>query len=388
MSGNPAGQRLTVSLDVSAVPSRPAGAGRYVVELARALSASGECDLTLVARQDDAGRWRQTAPAAATAAVAPSPRPARLVYEQLLLGKALQRFAPPPRVHHGPHYTMPRGAKIPCVVTVHDLTFFDHPEWHERSKVLFFRSAIRFAARNAAGIVCVSRATAAKLQATVPPACPVSVVSHGVDSGRFAACEPGPGADGRVLERFGLAAPYVLHVGTLEPRKGLADLVAAFESLSGRHGELDLVLAGGAGWHNRTLEDAIARSRSASRIRRLGYVPEDDLPSLLRKAGAVAYPSLEEGFGLPALEALACGAPLVTTSGTAMAEVAGDSAVLVEAGQPEALARAIEEAIAGRGTASGSRRREAGIEIAARHTWADCAARHLEAYRRACGADR
>jgi len=130
---------------------------------------------------------------------------------------------------------------------------------------------------------------------------------------------------------------------------------------------------------------AIAAARARGRIRKLGYVPDADVPALLRGALAVAYPSLEEGFGLPALEALACGTPLVTTSGTSMAEIAGDSALLVPPRQPLALAAAIEEAIAQAASGDGARRRADGLVIAARHSWEACAEGHLAVYRTAAG---
>ena len=141
------------------------------------------------------------------------------------------------------------------------------------------------------------------------------------------------------------------------------------------------MLAGGVGWKAQPALDAIARARSGARIRRLGYVEDEDVPALVRNARVVAYPSLEEGFGLPALEALACGAPLVTTSGTSMAELAGAAAFLVPPGQPRALGEAIQTAIDDRGSKSGAERRALGLEIAARYTWEACAEGHMAAYR-------
>ena len=372
---------LEVALDVSAVPHRPAGAGRYIVELAGALAERADCGLTLLARRDDATTWAGVAPGQRVLAVVPRPRVTRLVYEQVRLGAVVGALTGPRvNVHHGPHYTMPARSKVPCVVTVHDLTFFDHPEWHERSKVAWFRAATRYSARHAALIICVSEATAERLRHLLSPRCPVVVIPHGVDLARFSADEPGPGLDRRVLERHGLAGRYVLHLGTMEPRKGISDLVAAFERLAGDHAELELVLAGGVGWGGESVTQSIAASRSGGRIRRLGYVPDAEVPALIRGATVVAYPSLEEGFGLPALEALACGVPLVTTSATPMAEIAGDSALLVPAGQPRALADAIGEAIAAERSLEAAGRRARGLEIAARHTWEACAREHLAAY--------
>ena len=386
MTACPSNGALAVALDVSAVPEQPVGAGHYVVELARALGGRADCRLTLLARRDDGARWALTAPGERVCAVAPSRRLTRLLYEQARLGSVVAGLdSPPVKVHHGPHYSMPRRSKVPCVVTIHDLTFFDHPEWHEPSKVKWFRAAMRHSVGHAAAIICVSEITAGRLREILSPRCPVVVVPHGVDQARFVADEPRPGADAEVLARLGLHRPYVLHLGTLEPRKGIADLVNAFDQLAGSRPELELVLAGGAGWKAGPVTQSLATARSRERIRRLGYVADADIPALLRRARTVAYPSLEEGFGLPALEALACGTPLVTTSGTPMAEVAGDSALLVPPGQPLALAAAIETAIAEQLSADGTRRRAGGLAIAAHYTWEACAERHLAVYRAAAG---
>jgi glycosyltransferase involved in cell wall biosynthesis len=386
MTAGPNDTAVEVALDVSAVPMQPAGAGRYVVELARALAGRGDVGLTLLARRDDGARWEQIAPGRRVVAVVPASRPTRLIYEQVRLGPVVAGLAEPPvRVHHGPHYTMPRRSKVPCVVTVHDLTFFDHGEWHEQSKVAWFRAAIRYSVKHAAAIVCVSETTAGRLRALLAPSCPVVVVPHGVDHARFKAEEPEPGADSEVLRRLGLLRPYVLHLGTLEPRKGIADLASAFDRVASDQPELELVLAGGEGWKGAPVVQAIAAARATERIRRLGYVADSDVPALLRGASAVAYPSIEEGFGLPALEALACGAPLVTSSGTSMAELAGASALLVAPGQPRALASAIEAAISERDMPDGARRRSNGLAVAAKYRWEACAEAHVAVYSQVAG---
>ena len=135
--------------------------------------------LSLVARRGDEPRWRSLAGGAAVRGAVPVSRPGRLVFEQLRLGSVLRSIGV--QVHHGPHYTMPARSPVPCVVTIHDCTFFDHPEWHLRSKAAFFRRAIRRAARQAAVLICVSQVTEDRLRALCDVRAPVVVAPHGVD---------------------------------------------------------------------------------------------------------------------------------------------------------------------------------------------------------------
>ena len=407
-NGTPAAhETLAVSVDVSAVPAQPVGAGRYTIDLVTALAACPDLSLTLWSRRGDARRWvevgtttaatsgptpsttstaTQSTTPSTTASVrpntvtvrpsAPRRRPLRLAWEQAVLPRSLRtaRVA----VHHGPHYTMPERAPVPCVVTIHDLTFVEHPEWHERSKVAVFRRAIRVAARRADALVCVSTLTAERLRERFDPAGRVFVVPHGVDHARF-----GPDGDTEhdvdIRHALGVREPYVLFVGTIEPRKAVPVLLAAFDRIAPRHPDLSLVLAGRSGWGAAAAEQTLAGMGAGDRVVRLGYVSDDAVPALLRGAAAAAYPAIEEGFGLPALEAMACGVPLVTTAGTAMAEVSRDAAILVAPADIDGLADALTEAIEGGRAVEG--RRRLGLEVAARHSWSASAAGHVEAYR-------
>lgn len=367
-----------LSLDVSAVPERPGGAGYYTMELVRGLAARPDVALTLLARRNDGARWAQMA--GGTAGVRPVvavSRPGRLLHEQVMFPSLLKSLGV--RLHHGPHYTMPARSPVPCAVTIHDCTFFDHPEWHVRSKAAFFRRAIRRAARAAAVLICVSEVTAQRLHDCVSVRVPVVVAPHGVDHARFSPQEPSEGADRDALAALALSeeTPLIVFVGTLEPRKGVAPLVEAFDLVARRHGEARLVLGGQVGWGTAETERAVASARHADRIVRTGYLPDPAVPALLRRATVVAYPALEEGFGLPALEALACGAPLVTTRGTAMAEMAEGAALLVGPGNVSELAEALDTAL-GEGRASA--RRELGLRVAAARTWAASVAAHVRAY--------
>ena len=364
---------MRVALDVSAVPVKVAGAGRYIVELARRLPDAG-VTTTLVARRGDE-RWPVFAPDASVANVVPDNRIARLLYEATLAGTS--EVARHVDVWHGPHYTMPRTGKTPTVVTIHDLTFFSNPEWHERAKVSFFRQAILTAARHADVLICVSETTRRLLEAVSPVHAPVVVAPHGVDLSRFT---PDAADDATMLRELGIdpGRRAILFVGTLEPRKGLDVLMEAFAELSASDPDLELWVAGQAGWGG---VDVAARER----VRRLGYVSDGGLPALLRAASVVAYPSRGEGFGLPVLEALACGTPVVTTRGTVMEEVAGGAAALCEVGDASHLAATIATVLA-ESEATATRRRESGLARARAFTWEASVANHLAAYAMAAGA--
>jgi glycosyltransferase involved in cell wall biosynthesis len=275
---------------------------------------------------------------------------------------------------------MPLALGLPAVVTIHDLSFFTHPEWHQRTKVAFFRSAIRTSAQRAAALVAVSATTANLLQDLARPRAPVHVIPHGVDHARFRPDPDASGGDDAARARAGVTQPYVAFVGTLEPRKDVPTLVRAFDRMAGTHPDLALVLAGGRGWGGGAVEEAVAAAAHRDRIRLLGYLDETDLPALLRGAAVVAYPSFEEGFGLPVLEALACGTPVVTTSGTVMEEVAGGAAYLAPPGDVDRLAHALEAAFQG-----GEEHRALGLEVAARHSWDASAEAHAAVYRSVAG---
>ena len=232
---------------------------------------------------------------------------------------------------------MPARSPVPCAVTIHDCTFFDHPEWHVRSKAAFFRRAIRHAARQAGVLICVSQVTADRLRAWCEVRAPVVVAPHGVDHERFTPTEPADGGGPCRARRRWACRP----TGRWSPSSARSSRARAWRrwwppstswpTSPPRRGA-------GAGRPDR-LGDGRDRARPGRGPPRAsgscgpGYLPDAAVPALLRQAAVVAYPALEEGFGLPALEALACGAPLVTTEGTAMAEMAGGAALLVPPGR-------------------------------------------------------
>ena len=390
-----ASSSVRVLLDVSAVPREPRGAGYYILELARSLARHDDrgFSLVLLCRKNDGRRWQELVPEpregeppkVIVRSAAPGLRPTRLVWEQTVGPRIVDLGTLD--VWHGPHYTIPLRTHVPRVVTVHDLTMLEHPDWHERAKAFYFGRMIPAAVSRAAVCVCVSRHTADRLTEVLPvapgqPPRDVVVIPHGVDHVRFHP-ERDAARDLARLDALGVRVPYVAFVGTIEPRKDVPSLVRAFARIAAEQPDLQLVLAGGRGWDDGAVDAAIEASGVARRIVRTGYLDDDAVPALMRRARAVVYPSFEEGFGLPALEALACGAPLVTTSGSSIEEVVGDAALLVPPGDDAALADAL------RGTFDPDVARvlaAAGPLRAAGYSWEAAADAHLAVYRRAAGA--
>jgi glycosyltransferase involved in cell wall biosynthesis len=372
---------ISVTIDATAIPEQMTGVGRYVQNLVSALAGRDDVRFSVITKVGDRSRWDVGNRPIVIRDAAPRRRPVRLAWEQVQLPLLLSKLNPD--VHHGTHYTTPRLARVPKAVTVHDMTLVVHPEWHEKTKVMFFRNAIKAALRSAAVIICVSQATADRLLEFGQPEGAVRVVPHGVDLDKFSAVE-GAG-DAEILKSLRLSGRFLAFVGTVEPRKGVPDLVRAFERVGGEHRDLKLVIAGQPGWGEAEadLEQAIAASELGDRIVRLGFVDDAHVAPILRAATAVVYPSLEEGFGLPVLEALACGAPTVTTTGSAMDEFAVGAALMVRPGDVGELALAIDSIV--RGDSGSEQRRQVGLEVASRRSWAACAAQHVAAYRLAAG---
>jgi glycosyltransferase involved in cell wall biosynthesis len=272
------------------------------------------------------------------------------------------------------HLTVPMGpprSRAALVATVHDLFPLSRPEWFTRRGVRLMAPALQRIRDHADAVVVPSAAVAEDCR------------HHGFDPARLHVVPWGtrpvtPPADGgaSVRRRYGLDGPYVLFVGTVEPRKGLPVLADALARI-GRP-DLTLVVAGPAGWGPETAQHLAA---VPGPIVRTGFVAAEELLGLRTGAAVCCLPSWAEGFGLPALEALAAGTPLVTSSGTAMAEVAGDAAVLVPPGRADLLADALREVLDDRALAD--RLRAEGPRRAAAYRWEDTAAGYAEVYRHA-----
>ncbi|MBM3471749.1 MAG: glycosyltransferase family 4 protein [Armatimonadetes bacterium] len=241
---------------------------------------------------------------------------------------------------HGPGYVLPPRWQGPSVATVYDIIALTHPELCTRSNALYYRACLPRTIAQATVVVVPSEAVKREIVRTLGvPEGKLKVAPLGVGEEFLAPTSPEAGE--QVRERLGLRDPYFLCVGNFEPKKNLAATIEAFR-LAKRRADLPhrLVLAGGKAWRSRGVEQAI-EAAGPNVILRTGYVAPEELPALYAGAEALLFWSLVEGFGLPALEAMACGTPVICSDRGALPEVVGDAAVIVPIGDPADLAEAI-----------------------------------------------
>ena len=273
---------------------------------------------------------------------------------------------------HGLNQRLPGRLRVPSVATFHDLFAmtgeYSTPQFRQR----FARLARETAAR-ADHIVAVSNHTAALVADQLAfPREAITVIHHGVE----ALDVPAPECRRSVLRDLGVTRPFVLHVGSLQVRKNIERIVAAFESV----GEsLELVLAGSTGFGSDRIVQRIDESPASSRIRLTGHVGDQARATLYAEAVALVFPSLEEGFGLPVVEAFSAGLPVVASNVSAVAEVAGDAALLVDPLDAEGIAGALERVISD--SELRAELRAKGLDRAKRFSWERCAAQTWDVYR-------
>lgn len=305
----------------------------------------------------------------------PTLRPAmRILWEQCLQPLELGRARPD--LLHSLAFVSPLVAPCPAVVTVYDLSFKLFPERFLPAQRLYLSLFTAHSCRRARRVIAISQSTQADLVRVFGLSPDKVDVAYPGLSPEF---RPRPSAEVEAFRaRRSLPPKFVLYLGTLEPRKNLGTLIRAFAALARQERDLHLVLAGAKGWLYADLFKLTQDLGLAGRVIFPGFVPAEELPLWYNSASVFAYPSSYEGFGLPVIEALACGRPVVTSNVSSLPEAGGEAAILVAPDDPAALAEAL-----GRALAQGADGLALGPAQVARFSWAATAAQTAGAYRRA-----
>jgi glycosyltransferase involved in cell wall biosynthesis len=366
---------MRIGIDAHHVNGKPQGSRTYLLELIRALSRISSDEILVYSFRPEETKAALGVESVSHRRVFPESARLRIpvVVPALTLRDRLS-------VLHS-QYVIPFFSSTPNVVTIHDILFETHPELFQGAFSARSRAIIRRSARRAAIVLTVSEFSRKELLERYDlPSEKVWVTPNGVDRRVF---RPLPGGTYGVRERHGLDGPFVLAVGRIEPRKNLVRLIRAFsrarEKLSGG---LRLAIAGQEDFRSSEVREEAARHPKDA-IVFLGPVPDSDLPALYNLAEALLHPSLVEGFGIPVLEAMACGTPVLAAPRGAVPEVGGEAVLWIEPEDEDSLAHGIERILTD--SALRERLREAGPVRAALFDWDRTAKRTLEAYHRAAG---
>jgi glycosyltransferase involved in cell wall biosynthesis len=377
---------LRIGVDYTAAVRQGGGIGRYTRNLMRAVADldSRNQYVLLVAGGWTKGENQEHWPGNFHLCSLPlSDRWMNLLWQRLRIPVPVRWFTGPLDLFHSPDFVLPPTGRLPAILTVHDLSFLRVPQFFVSGFREYLESAVSRAVNNATHILVDSDSTRRDLAELMGvEARRVTVVYPGVES-RFR-----PILDRNLLDsvrvQYGLPERFILGLSTLQPRKNFQGLIAAFEKLLATQRDppvfkdLKLVIAGGKGWMYDETLSSVERLGLQDKVLFPGFIKDEDLPALYTLASVFAFPSWYEGFGLPILEAMACGTPVVAADNSSLPEVAGDAALMVDASDTVGLSRSlarvlIDEALRRQLEASGRKQ-------AARFTWQAAAAKLVHAY--------
>ncbi|MCG3209413.1 MAG: D-inositol-3-phosphate glycosyltransferase [Anaerolineae bacterium] len=375
--------KLRIGVDYTAAIHQSAGIGRYTRELVQALAGlAADIEVRLFAA--DARRAElppQPAPNFSWHTTRLTERWLARLWFRLQLPLPINLWTGPLNLYHATDFFLPplnRATK--SLVTVHDLSFVRHPESVMPGMTRHLNTWVPRSVQRADHVIAVSEATRQdliELYGTLPEK--ISVLYHGV-SAHFKPITA-PANLAQIRRKYGLGnAPFILSLGTIQPRKNYLRLVQAFARLNR---DTRLVIVGGRGWDSAALLAEIDNLGLAGRVLFPGYAPDDDLPALYSAATLFVYPSLYEGFGLPALEAMACGTPVVASCRSALPEVVGQAGLLVNPEDVDEMQQAIAALLAD--DSRRARLAAAGINQAAKFTWPAMAGQLVQLYQRLAG---
>ncbi len=361
---------MRVTLCVDALAPNPGGIGRYTWQLCQGLARRSDIDVRYF------GRRRMIEEPAALLRSSGLPRQRFRRVRSWWDRNTLKN-----RLFHGTNYFLPPLTE--GIITVHDLSIFKYPETHPIERIQAYDREFRQSLERANHIIADTETVRSELigEFNISPDL-VTAVHLGVDD-RFNA--QGEAADKTILASLGLLPnQYGLCVSTLEPRKRVTELLAAW-----RHLPLEirnrnpLALVGGKGWLSGPLQEEIDRCAAEGWLHHLGFVPEEMLPALYRGARLFVYPSIYEGFGLPPLEAMSCGTPVIVSSRSCMPEVCGDAVRYVDPEDADDMLSAISECLTDENWQHEASRR--GLLQASNYSWERCVEDTVAVYRRVAG---
>ncbi len=335
---------MKIGIDATALPPQPVGAGNYIIQLIRSLAEVDTTDEILVFVQESRQPlFNLTSMSNIKWEIVSDKNPSsRLVWEQVSLPRLIQLAGVD--LLHSLHYTRPVNLPCASVVTIHDMTFFLYPQLHTPVKRLFFPRAIRSSVRRADALIAISESTRQDSIRIlgIPPEKIHTVLLGVTEEFRII-------TDHHLLteirKRHNLPELFILYVGLVEPRKNLPMLIDAFKKLVDMGYQYDLVIVGRFGWMYERVLSRIEELGLRNQVHFTGYIPQQDLPMVYNLARVSVYPTHYEGFGLPALESMACGTPVITTAISSLPEIVGDAGILVPSGDESALLHAMVEVL-------------------------------------------
>ncbi len=368
---------MTLCLDLTAAAHEKAGLGRYATSLAQALL---NLSVPLEGFVNHRAESRLQAPLAQLTL-----HSANLSRKRWRLRAALSYFGGPNlnaalkgvTLFHATEHLLPYLTQARSVITLHDIAYLLFPTYHLLQNRIYLTLMMpRFLAR-ADAVICVSEATrrdALRFYKLDPAK--VHVITEGVEP-RFAPISNPPILQ-KIRAKYHLPPRFILHVGTIEPRKNLATLLEAYAAIKDEMGDVRLVIAGGKGWLYESFFEQLRALDLAEHVTLTGYVPDEDLPALINCAEVFAFPSVFEGFGLPPLEAMACGVPVLCSNASSLPEVVGEAGLLLPPTDARAWAEALRGVLANSILRADLRQR--GLARAAQFTWETTAQKTLAVY--------
>jgi glycosyltransferase involved in cell wall biosynthesis len=386
---------MRIGIDATALPSRPVGAGNYIIQLIRAIARSNSVvqpfpagnqlkglEFVVFVQKSRLDLLQVDETPNLHLIVIPDLSPfMRLVWEQISFPLLVKNQHLD--LLHSLHYTMPLAYPGRTVVTFHDMTFFLFPHHHTLPKRYFFRFFIRLSSRKATALIADSENTR---QDTIRLA--------GVSPGKIFTVPLGVTQEFRLIldktirqhvrQKYHLPQHFILFVGTIEPRKNLPILLQAYASVADQITDHRLVVVGPMGWMVNKIIEQSGQLSISDKLDFTGYVEQEDLPLIYNLADVFIYPSVYEGFGLPVLEAMACGTPVITSNVSSMPEIVGDAGVLITPNDSRTLAQSMLELI--NDPITRQRLSIKGQERAAAFSWKRTAEKTVEVYRQVLSA--